>query len=95
MTLDPGPFAETLRRAHCAHGQAANPEHVCVGTCTIDRGGVRLECVACGSDSQPLAPSASEARGARAVVEAIGMDWSSLTPEAQRAAVNALGRLKP
>lgn len=90
--LAPGPFAEALRRAHCAALDAANPDHVCVGRCTITREGVELDCKRCGQASEPIAPTEIEARGARAVVEAIGMDWSSLTPEAQRAAVAALER---
>lgn len=90
--LAPGPFAESLRRAHCAHAAAGNPEHVCVGRCTITREGVDLDCKLCGKGGESLAPTETEARGARAVVEAIGMDWSSLTPEAQRAAVTALER---
>lgn len=90
--LDPGPFAEALRRAHCAHAAAADPGHACVGRCVITRTGVELDCAACGGEVQDLAPSSFEARGARSVVEAIGMSWSSLTPEAQRLAVAALDR---
>lgn len=88
--LDPGPFAETLRRAHCAHARAADADHVCVGRCIITREGIELDCKSCGGDTQPIAPSSYEARGARAVIEAVGMSWSSLTPEAQRAAVTAI-----
>jgi len=92
--LAPEPFAEALRRAHCAHCLASTPDHVCVGKVTIDRDGVDLECNACGDQREPLAPSSPESRDARAVVEAIGMSWSSLTPEVQRAAVAALGGRK-
>ncbi len=90
LGINPGPFAETLRRAHCAHSQAADADHVCIGRCTITREGVELDCKACGSQNEPLSPTDSESRGARAVVEAIGMSWSSLTPEAKRAAMKAL-----
>lgn len=89
--LSPEPFAETLRRAHCAHANASFAHHVCVGTCIISRDGVKLECKPCGNGGESLAPSEAEARPARAVVEAIGLSWASLTPEAQRAAVAALG----
>lgn len=92
--LLPGPFAETLRRAHCAHSAAGEPTHVCVGRCTITRDKVELDCKLCGSDHQSLGPSVIEAMPARAVVEAVGMSWDSLTPEAQRAAVSALERAR-
>jgi hypothetical protein len=88
--LNPAPFAEQLRRAHCAHASANDPEHACVGRCTITREGVELNCKLCGNGGESLTPSEGEARDARAVVEAIGMSWSSLTPEAKRAAVAAL-----
>lgn len=88
--LKPEPFAELLRRAHCAHARAADAGHVCIGRCTITRDGVELDCAACGSGGETLAPSEFEAREARAVVDAIGVRWESLTAEAQRAAVDAL-----
>lgn len=87
--LAPAPFAESLRRAHCAHERAADREHICVGECTITRSGVRLECVPCGNGSELLAPAGAEAEGARSVLEAAGVRWMSLTPEAQRDAVDA------
>lgn len=92
--LAPEPFAESLRRAHCSHANAGNPDHACIGRLTVTRDGIDLDCKSCGAGTEPLAPTAHEARGARAVVEAIGMDWTSLTPEAQRAAVSALDQVK-
>lgn len=92
--LAPELFAEQLRRAHCAHAQAADPSHACIGRCTITRDGVTLDCRACGGDVQPLAPVGQLAQAARAVVEAVGLSWSSLTPEAQRAAMMALERAR-
>ena len=91
--LPPGPFAEQLRLAHCAHDKAGDPSHACIGRCTITRDGIELECKACGGDIQPLAPDRAESAAARAVVEAVGLSWSSLTPEAQRAAVSTLNRI--
>lgn len=85
-------FAQTLRRAHCAHEHAGQEQHACIGTCTITRDGVKLDCKACGSDVQPIAPTASESRVARAVVEAAGLAWDALTPESQRAACAAAER---
>lgn len=92
--LPAAPFAEALRRAHCAHANAGDPGHACIGRCTIDRDGVKLDCKACGPGGEPLAPSEFEARVARAAIEAIGMSWTALTPEAQRAAVAACDRAK-
>lgn len=90
LGLAPEQFAEQLRRAHCAHSDGADPGHVCVGTCTITRSGVTLDCKICGGDVQPLAPVGHLAHVARSVIEAAGMTWSLLTPEAQRAAVAVL-----
>lgn len=95
LGLSPGPFAEQLRRAHCAHADAEHPGHVCIGRCTITREGVTLDCTACGSGGESLAPRPREAEDARAVVEAAGLQWSALSPEAQRAAVSALDRSRP
>lgn len=92
--LAPGPFAEILRRSHCAHQRVDEPNHVCIGRCTITREGVQLDCAACGAGGDQLAPTERESRYARTVVEAIGMSWSSLTPEIQHAAVSALDRLR-
>lgn len=92
--IAPGPFAEQLRRAHCAHAKAGDPEHACIGRCTITREGIELDCKACGGDVQLLAPDKYEAAAARVVIEAVGMSWSSLTPDAQRAAVVALERVR-
>lgn len=90
--LELAKFAQTLRVAHCSHGQAGEENHVCIGKCTITRDGVQLDCKACGDDKQPIAPPPVEAKQARAVVEAVGLSWSSLTPEAQRAACEAAKR---
>lgn len=43
--LDP---AELLRRAHCAHNDSKDPEHACIGQCTITRKGIYLDCMLCG-----------------------------------------------
>lgn len=87
-----GLFAETLRRAHCAHARSGEPDHACVGRVTVERSGTTFDCRACGPGAEPLAPTEFEARRARAVVEAVGLSWSSLTPEAQSRAVAALER---
>lgn len=90
--IDPGPFAQTLRRAHCSHEKAGDPEHICVGICTIKRDGVFLDCTACGSGSEPLAPQDYENTATKAIMEAAGIRWSALTPESQRAAVDEYQR---
>jgi hypothetical protein len=94
LGLDPNTFAQELRKAHCAHANAGEEHHVCIGTCVIDRDGVQLTCEACGSGDHPLAPQKPEIEPARSVLEAAGISWSSLTPEAQWAAVNAARRGK-
>lgn len=82
-------FAQTLRRAHCSHADAGEEHHRCIGKCTITNDGVQLDCKACGNDSQPIAPTPHEAKAARAVVEAAGLAWECLTPQAQSAACAA------
>ena len=44
LGLDPDAFAQQLRRAHCARAENQDPDHVCVGICTITRDGVALDC---------------------------------------------------
>jgi hypothetical protein len=86
------PFAQALREAHCARGDA---DHPCIGKVTIDREGVQLECKACGSERVSIAPSPSsdEVAVARAAFGAIGLDWQSLSPIAQRYVFDAIKRL--
>lgn len=89
LGLDPDVFAQDLRRAHCAHADAGNGHHACIGVCVIDREGVRLSCEACGDGDQSFAPTAYEIDSVRPIVEAAGLRWSALSPETQRAVVAA------
>lgn len=86
--LDLEQFAQSLREAHCARGDAAHP---CVGACTITATGVDLDCRLCGSGSEPLVPADTlpEGKLARAVVRAAGVEWDALSPAAQRRACDA------
>jgi hypothetical protein len=90
LGLDPDTFAQELRRAHCAHEDAGKEHHACVGVCVIERDGVTLTCPACGNGDHLL--TEYESKLARSVMEAAGVRWSSLAPEAQRAAVEASKR---
>jgi hypothetical protein len=49
---------EAVRRSHCDHPRAADPEHECVGKCTLTREGARLDCALCGGGDALLAESA-------------------------------------
>jgi hypothetical protein len=89
LGLDPDAFAQQLRRAHCAHAEAQDPDHVCVGECTIRRGGVDLDCPVCGPGGEPLEPPSYKSAAVRRIFAAVGIDWTSLTLEARRAAVTA------
>lgn len=85
-------LAQELRRAHCSHKDAGAEEHVCVGECTIKRDGVHLDCKLCGKGEELIAPFEFESVAVRAIFAAVGIEWKSLTPEAQRAAVAAYQR---
>lgn len=89
LGLDPDVFAQQLRRAHCAHADARDPEHVCVGICTITRDGVGLDCKLCGPGGEQLEPPSYKSAAVRRIFAAVGIDWTSLTLEARRAAVAA------
>jgi len=89
---DLGQVAQALRMSHCAHRDAGRPDHACVGVCTIRRDGVVLDCAACGHGDEMIAPAEFEAADCRAVFEAAGIRWASLSPEAQAAAVAELDR---
>lgn len=82
-------LAQGLRKSHCSRGDSA--DHECVGTCTITRDGVQLDCKLCGADAQHIAPSEllPETKLARRVLAAAGLDWHSLSPEAKRDATAA------
>jgi hypothetical protein len=90
LGLDPDTFAQQLRRAHCAHNDADKDHHVCIGVCVIEREGVSLMCEACGNGNHLL--TESESKFARSIIEAAGIQWRSLAPEAQRAAVEVAKR---
>lgn len=96
MSLDLDLFAQTLSKAHCAHAHREQPDHACVGTCTIRRDGVELDCKSCGGDVQPLAPRSLDPNAAiaKAVCLALGISWNRFTPEAQRDAAAAVERLR-
>lgn len=89
LGLDPDAFAQQLRRAHCAHDAAKDDDHVCVGTCTITRDGVALDCKLCGPGGELLDPPSYKSIAVRQIFAAVGIDWTSLTLEARRAAVAA------
>lgn len=75
-------FAQAFRRSHCARD---GHEHECVGTCTIAPGEVTLSCRLCGDDrTSPCDLVNRQGReNARRVLEAAGIHWSSLSPDAQ------------
>ena len=78
--------AQDLRRAHCARADKRN--HECVGVCVIDRGGTRLSCDLCGVLDRPHEEPEAVVEGrARAIVEAAGMRWESISEEAQEKAI--------
>lgn len=91
--MEPSELAalEALRRSHCARSDG---EHACVGELVVDAKGARLNCAACGSDSfSALTGVRSEALDrARAIAQAIGIDWQALCPERQRRVVDELLR---
>lgn len=89
LGLDPDAFAQQLRRAHCAHTDASNSDHECIGSCTITRDGVRLDCAACGPGGEPLELPSYKSTAVRRIFAAVGIDWTSLTLEARRSAVAA------
>lgn len=85
MTDDEVEEAQELRRSHCSRQDRS---HECVGTVTISRDAVNLSCRLCGVDckeNQRLVPAAAVDR-AKAVVEAAGLRWESLSEDAQRKA---------
>ena len=79
---------QALRESHCARPEDAT--HGCVGVVTIDHRGLSLSCRLCGDagSGHGLPPQglAAAAEIARAVVEAAGVRWESLSPDAQLAA---------
>jgi hypothetical protein len=93
LGLDPDCFAQQLRLAHCAHAHAGQADHVCVGECQITREGIELTCAACGDGAEPLVPI--DVEPAKSIIEAAGINWSSLSLQAQRAAVGAARGRKP
>lgn len=83
---------EAIRREHCAR-KDEGPHH-CVGVATITRAGATFDCQLCGSEEQTLAPRPSGALDrAKAVLEAVGLEWDALSSERQRAAVTAAAKL--
>lgn len=79
-------LAEKLRLAHCSRRN--DRTHACLGVCRIDRSGVLLDCQLCGADNQyrDEKPEASARRAAKAIVEAAGMKWKSLSVDSRREA---------
>lgn len=87
-------LAQGLRKAHCAR----TGEHECVGTCTITRAGVQLECKLCGNESKLIAPldTLPIVRKAKLVLAAAGLEWDALSDARKRAVVEALeGKAAP
>lgn len=86
------PFAQALREAHCARGDA---DHPCVGVVTVNRDGVQLDCKMCGGEAVPIAPNprSDEVAVARAAFSAIGLEWDALSARAQRSVFDSITRL--
>lgn len=90
--LDLERFAQALRNAHCANGGA---DHPCVGRVTISAQGCELACSKCGNGEELIAPPYTDkiVTVARAAFGAIGLEWTALSPEAQRSVHDAVKRL--
>ena len=89
MTDDEIDKAQDLRRSHCARDDR---DHECVGEMTIARSEVRLDCRLCGiqcTENRRFAPDPATAR-AKAVVEAAGLRWDSLSEEAKKNAAEEI-----
>lgn len=82
-------LAQAVRRSHCAHDDQENPDHICVGSCKITPTGIELECPLCGPDQESQLHPASKKAWARvrALVKSAGIDWESLSMDAQNSAL--------
>jgi hypothetical protein len=81
-------MAQTLRHSYC--DKKAEMGHKCVGVVTIKPGIVELSCALCGSGSCIPAFSPTSMSQCKDVFEAAGIDFHSLTVEAQHRAAKAL-----
>lgn len=85
---DMSEVAQAVRRSHCSHEERGQPGHQCVGVCKIGPRGVELECGTCGNDTHDRAPDRAPATVlAREILEAAGLQWDALSPDAQARAV--------
>lgn len=84
--MDPSfAIAQALRESHC---DRKGEEHSCVGTVTIKRGEMCLNCPLCGSDEgPPLGWSSATAAALRCIFSTAGINWDSLDIQAQASAV--------
>jgi hypothetical protein len=82
---------QALRKSHCSHEKRDDEAHQCIGTCLITPQGVTLDCKACGGDDRTIAPAETlpETKLVRAVLDALGIDYSALSPEYKARAANA------
>ena len=78
-------MAMTLHKLYCDRGGEG---HECVGRCTITANGVKLECALCGKgDDLPMEGRILDKL--RRVFQAAGINFDSLSYDAQRAAWDA------
>jgi hypothetical protein len=79
-------MAMALRRSHC---DRKGNEHECVGTVTIKRGCVALDCQLCGSAESIPGYDNRIADKLRVIFDAGGMDWESLAMDVRVRAIRA------
>lgn len=76
-------IAQAVRKSHCSHDKRDDKDHHCIGECTITPQGIKLDCKACGSDVQLIAPSDLNpgTQLIKKVLDALGIDYQCLSPE--------------
>ena len=82
-------MAQALRRSHC---DRSDQPHECIGTVTIKRGEVMLDCSLCGHGSDCPAWDSGVADTLSAIFRSAGIEWRSLDHEAKLAAIAAYKR---
>lgn len=78
-------MAQLLRRSHC--DKSGDKGHECVGTVTIKRGEVCLDCPLCGKGEDTPGWNSFIANRLDMILHAAGLQWSSLSVEAQVRAI--------
>jgi hypothetical protein len=89
--LEANYIEQALRRSHCSN---TGKEHACIGTCTITKDGIELECSLCGTDKRQNIEGVNEwlSDRASAVLHAAGMRYASLSDETKLAVLKEMGR---